>query len=64
MATPEEAQKAHAVEILGGVARDLSHPVAAYYRGLLVEGLGYEDALHLTADFARKLLDDCANPRR
>lgn len=63
MATPEEAQKTRAVEILGGVARDISHPVAAYFRGLLEEGLATDEALYLAADFARKLLDDIANPR-
>jgi predicted DNA-binding protein len=62
MPTPEEAKRTHAVDTLGAVARDLSHPVAVYFRSLLEEGLETDEALYLAADFARKLLDDC-NPR-
>jgi hypothetical protein len=58
MPTPEEAKRSHQVEVLGGVARDLAHPVAVYFRALLDEGLRTDEALHLAADFARKILTD------
>lgn len=60
MATPEEAKRAHGVEILGGVARNMAHPVATYYRALRDEGMERDDARYLAADFARKFLDDVA----
>lgn len=63
MPTPDEAKRTHAVDTLGAVARDLSHPVATYFRALCDEGLEPDEALYLAADFARKLLDDIANPR-
>lgn len=63
MPRPEDVQRTHAVDTLGGVARDLSHPVAVYFRALVEEGLAPDEALYLAADFARKLLDDITQPR-
>ncbi len=58
MPRPEDAQRTHAVDQLGSVARDLAHPVAQFYAGLLAEGVAPADAQALAGQFIRQLLQD------
>lgn len=56
--TPEEAQRAQGVEILGGVARQIAHPVATAYRAFRDEGLTEDEAMRLAEIFMRQLLGE------
>jgi hypothetical protein len=56
MHRPEDVQRTHAVETLGGLARDIAHPVAVFYRALRAEGIERDDARALAGEFIRHLL--------
>jgi hypothetical protein len=53
---PEDVQRTHAIDTLGALARDLAHPVAAFYKGLLAEGIEPADARRFTRAFLRELV--------
>lgn len=53
---PEDVQRTHAVETLGGLARDIAHPVAVFYKALREEGLEVDDARALTGALIQHLL--------
>lgn len=59
---PEDAQRRHRTDILGAVSREIAHPVATFYRGLLDEGLAPDVAVQLTAEYTRLLLDAIVKP--
>ncbi|MCO4101114.1 MAG: hypothetical protein HEQ38_17305 [Gemmatimonas sp.] len=59
---PEDVQRTHAVETLGGLARDIAHPVAVFYRALRDEGLSPEDARAITGEFIAHLLGQIPKP--
>lgn len=48
----------HGIEQLGGMARNLAHPVAAFYRQLRAEGMEEAPAIALASAFLCKLLGD------
>lgn len=58
MPDPRQVRQARGSELLGAVARQVAHPVAAYYRALREEGVPSEDARFLASEFGKKLLDD------
>ena len=62
MHRPEDVQRTHAVETLGGLARDIAHPVAVFYRALRDEGIERDDARAITGEFIAHLLGQIPKP--